>query len=322
MLASLGCGFEPQEERANAVESANIALGRKDCDAAIEVLNSAPFSWDDATFLRTLSLSHACKGKFDVFQLFQDIPNIFGSVSDSPLGGLSIFTASFDMESPEDNDYVNVQTALNYLLYAGGIPTDEDPTPEKRDASFIRDDVAEIEMLSLYQILTNLGRFLNYYGNVGTDGVKGNGGQANKCFLVYDDLPLQGTLIKLRDFFDIGLTGGCSKARAADSGHQYLYDANLGTRNISRLCEGAVLVNNFFTLLPRVLESISGSEFNDINAIKTLLTLQLTLAEGYKPGLKDRVGDVLSKELCVLKNANDDTFLQFYYAIVLEVLLK
>ena len=72
------------------------------------------------------------------------------------------------------------------------------------------------------------------------------GGQSNKCFIVYDNLPMVGSPFSLRDFFDVGQTGGCSKARAADSGHEFLYDPNTGTRNIERLCQGVVLINNFF----------------------------------------------------------------------------
>ena len=47
-------------------------------------------------------------------------------------------------------------------------------------------------------------------------------------------------------------------------------------------------------------------------------TIQLNLVEVVKPGLTERVGEVLSQQLCEVNNENDDTFLQFYYAFIVE----
>ena len=323
------CGFDAQENRDNAILTANIQLGSRNCDEALDALNAAPFSWKDATFLKTLSLSHACKGKFDVITLFTDDLPLFGTVADSAFGGLTRFSSSSDMESPTDNDYESVQTALDYLLYAGGISKDEDPTPVRREANFGEAETQEIEMLAFYELLVNLGRFLNYYGNTGSDGAKGGGAQANKCFIVYDDLPLENTggLFTLRSFFDgvtpLGrVTGSCTEPRSADSGHEFLYNTTNGERSVERLCEGVVLINNFFGLLPRVLGSVSGADFDDVSDIESLLEAQLLIVEGFKAGTTDKVGNVLSHELCVSKNAGDDTYLQFYYAFIVEVLLR
>ena len=60
-------------------------------------------------------------------------------------------------------------------------------------------------------------------------------------------------------------------------------------RNIERLCEGAVLINNFFELLPRVLGSISGADFDDVDAIGGLLEAQLVIVEGFKMELLIRL---------------------------------
>jgi len=325
-----GCGFEPQEERDNAILTANINLSTRSCDEAITALQAAPFSWTDPTFLRTLSLSYACKGKFDVVTLFSDDLPLFGSVSNSALGGLSRFSSSDDMESPTDNDYVNLERAIDYMLYAGGISTDEDPSPSKREAIFGATENQEIEMLAFYEILVNLGRFLNYYGNTDSAGAKGGGSQSNKCFIIYDDLPFDNDntgLLSLRLFFRGALpslgnvTGSCTEDRSADSGHQYLMNDD-GSRNIERLCEGAVLLNNFFTILPRVLASISGADFDEVEAIGSLLNAQLAIVEVLKNGTTANVGNVLSKKLCIANNLNDDTFMQFYYAFIFEVLLR
>jgi len=317
----VSCGFTPADEREQAILTANIQLSSRNCSEAISALEGVEFSWKDPTFLKTLSLAYACKGGFDVLTLFTDDLPLFGSVNDSALGGLSIFSTSSDMESPTDSDFVNISKALEYLLYAGGISKDEDPTHDERAAHFDSQDLQEIEMLVFYETLVNLGRFINYYGNVSSAGVKGAGEQTNKCFLVYDNFPLESGG-NLRDFFDLGLAGACTKARAADSGHEYLYDAIEGTRSIERLCQGAVLVNNFFAIIPHVLESISGQDFDDVSNISNLLSFQLAIAEAAKSGTTAKVGNVLSQDLCVSNNENDDSYLQVYYAFVVEVLLK
>ncbi len=321
-LLFISCGFDAQEERDQAILSANIQLSERNCNEAIKALQAVPFTWKDPTFLRTFSLAYACKGNFNVVTLFSDDLPLFGSVANSPLGGLSRFSTSSDMKSPTDTDYLNIFTGLNYLLYAGGIDSDEDPTPAKRDAVFELQEVQEMEMLAFYELLVNLGRFLYYFGNADEDGIKGDGLQSNKCFIVYDNLPLEGSAFFLRDYLDIGLTGSCSKARAADSGHEYLYNADDGSRNTEALCEGVVLINNFFELLPRVLSSIAGSDFDAIDDISGVLEIQLDVVENVKSGLREKVGEVLSYDLCVSNNQNDDTFLQFYYAFIAEVLFR
>ena len=163
-------------KRDQAILSANIQLSSRNCDEAIKALESVTFSWKDPTFLKTLSLAYACKGKFDVITLFTEDLLLFGSVNDSPLGGLTRFSTSDDMQSPTDTDYLSLFQGLNYLLYAGGIDSDEDPTPARREALIATDELQEIEMLAFYELLVNLGRFLNYYGNANELGVKGAGG--------------------------------------------------------------------------------------------------------------------------------------------------
>ena len=320
----ISCGVTSDEERENAIVSANLSLSTRDCNSAIKILTDAPFSWKDATFLRTFSLAYACKGKFDVLSLFKDDLPLFGSVADSPLGGLSIFSTSVDMESPTDSDYKNIETALNYLLYAGEISEDENPLPATRESIIGEKENQEIEMLAFYEILVNLGRFLHYYGNGGEDGDKGGGAQANKCFMVYEDLDYDAgipELDSLRDFFALGETGSCTAARSADSGHEYLNNDD-GSVNVELLCEGVVLLNNFFTIFPRVLASIAGDDFDDIADIANLLGLQLTAVDLLKSGTKAKVGDVLSYDLCVSNNSLDTSYIQFYYAFVFEVLFQ
>ena len=124
LLSFFLCGYEPEEERANAVLSANIELSSGNCNEAITALSEVPFSWKDPTFLRTFSLAYACKGNFDVLTLFSDDIPLFASVNDSVFGGLTKFSTFNDMSLPTDSDYKNMETALNYL-YAGGIESDK-----------------------------------------------------------------------------------------------------------------------------------------------------------------------------------------------------
>ena len=65
-------------------------------------------------------------------------------------GGLSLFSSSSDMQSPTDSDYVNLAKGIDYLLYAGGISKDEDPTSQKRENVFGPTENQEIEMFRLF----------------------------------------------------------------------------------------------------------------------------------------------------------------------------
>ena len=316
----ISCGDDGQDARENAIVSANIALSSRDCNKAIEALERAPFEWKDATFIRTLSLSYACRGSFDVVNLFSNDLPLFGTVAGSILGGLALYSTSPDMESPTDIEYKSLETGLNYLLYAGGISFDEDPTPQKRESILGIVETQEIEMLAFYEIMVNLGRFLNYYGNTDSNGFKGGGSQSNKCFIVYQDLPLDNGLTSLEDWFGLNLTGDCNQLRYDKSGHQYL--SPVAGLDVEKLCEGAVLVNNFLEIFPRVLASIEGADFDAIANIEATIDAQLLILEQAKSGTMENVGNVLSHSLCVSNNSQNTEYLQFYYAVLMEVLLK
>lgn len=318
-LLFFSCGYEPEEERANAVLSANIELSSGNCNEAISALNEAPFSWKDPTFLRTFSLAYACKGKFDVLTLFSDDLPLFGSVNDSILGGLTKFSTSDDMSSPTDSDYKSMETALNYLLYAGGIDRDENPTPTLRESLLGSTESQEIEMLAFYEILVNLGRFLHYYGNADSDGAKGAGGQSNVCFLDYDDVVSDAPPFSLEEYFDTGATGSCTKLRYSNSGHEYLNDTD-GEPDVEKLCEGVVLINNFFKIFPSVLANISGADFDDFDGVEDVFDNAVDLADAFKSGTSNRLKGVTSYDLCVSNNQNDDSYIQVFYAFIFEVL--
>lgn len=321
----VSCGKNADEKRDSAMLSARILLTNRKFQEAINVLEDAGEATSNANYMVLLATAYAGRGGFDALRLFQtDIPNF---ASPSPMGGIATFTSSDDMTSPTDSDYDDVLRAINILLYAGGLSTSEHPTSTTRRAVFEKEDADNIEMLLIYMILTNLGRYFRYFANASSGGVKGGGTGAGNCFLNYSNVdftPAADNIPSLE--FDTmtsyfgnngGTTGACSALNdgSADLGAQ-------GAINISRACQGVVLINNFLHIFPNVLGSIADADFNDIKDIETVLNSAKTLVANHKAGSETVVNDALSQTLCESEVAADTEFLETFFAFVMEPLIQ
>ena len=50
--------------------------------------------------------------------------------------GTTLFSTSDDVISADDEDFTYLQLAMDTILYAGGLETDEEPTSTKEDKFF------------------------------------------------------------------------------------------------------------------------------------------------------------------------------------------
>lgn len=313
------CSDSSDEKRAKAIASANISLSTGDCDSAITTLLEAGVDQTDATFLRTLSIAYACKGNFNVVSFMEnDLEKFSQSSITGALGGMTTFSTSADMTTADDADFTNLQIAIDYLLYAGGIASTEEPSVSARAALFNSDEAIEINMQLLYLVMVQLGRYLSYYGNT-IDGEKGSGDlqtPPNKCFLNYEDAITNATL-----FAALGYTVGngfrCNQTNKSLKGHSDLGPE--GDYNIERLCQGVTLLNNFLEIFPAVLENIAGDRFDSIKDVETTINDLKTIAVNFDSNA-EAVANVLSQASCEADNT-DDTYIQFYFAVFFEKLL-
>ncbi len=312
LLAS--CGQGPEDKRRDAILAANFYLTTKQCDSAIRVLEEAGRDNLNATYLRILSSAYACKGNFDAVRLFADDLALFASPA--PIGGSTRFSTSGDMTTPTDVEYTNMLEAINLLLYAGGIATDTEPVTASRAGIFNSVDAAEINMQLVYMLMAQIGRFLKYYGDASTTGVKGGGVLANTCFINYDNVDLAGVGNMETYLTTAGVTGSCTSLASGNS----LLGAP-GSYNLARMCQGVVLINQFFNIFPAVLTTISGTDFPWITNIETIITTAKNALEIALPGTLART-NVLSQANCETLNAADDRFIQVYYAFMMETLFQ
>ena len=312
-LITVGCGKKTDDEiLEDALNNANRALSNRDCQTAIDALEAIGRKNFDARYLIVLASAYACRGGYNELILFA---NDFGSINVSnALGGLTLFSTSDDMTSPGDSDYTDLQTAFNILVFAGGLSTSANPDSDQRRAIFGNAKGGDIDAFIMYISMVQLGRFLRYYGNIDTStGQKGGGAASHNCLLNYQNIP-----------FDVGgdistLLGGATtgNCNALDDGNDEL--GLQGGINVERSCQGVILLNNFLNVLPAVLDSYTGNELDEIEAIITTLQgfdVALLSALGANP----EVASVRSQDLCESQNAASQDFLEIYYAIRFEQL--
>lgn len=232
------CGLSKQEEIDDAITVAHQLLTSKKCSEAIATLNGVGRQETNADWLRAYASAYACLANWSVVNFFaDDLDSISSADQDAILG----ITAAFDqavMTSPTDSHYTNLLTAVNTLLYAGGISS---PSSASRKTVLTSSEVNNIDVQNLYMILNQIGQYARYYGNTNSAGTKGAGTQSNSCYINYTDANAQAIVA-------IG-GGSCS---VFNDGNTDL------TGNRERLCQGVVLFNNFLDILASV--SLAGSD--------------------------------------------------------------
>ena len=163
LLTLLSCGKPAEQKREDAVLSANIMLSTRQCQAAIDLLEGVGRDTYDGKYMATLASAYACKAGFTEPRFFVDeLPKIG---TPGGLGGLTRFTLASSMTSPTADSFVNLQKAIDVLLYAGGVSSTSEPTAANRALGLSSVDAQNINAQLMYLVLTQMGLYLNYYGN-------------------------------------------------------------------------------------------------------------------------------------------------------------
>lgn len=299
----ISCGKTNEEKVQSELNSAEIDLTRGDCDSALSKLVGITNQDDNAKFLKLLASAYACKAGYKTTVFFtDDLPKLDANFL---LSSFTLFSTSDVMNSPTQEDYLNIQRAVNVLKFAGGFPTSTDPTSALRKLRFTSKESAQIHSFLMFLLMVNLGQYSYYYGNTGATGIKGAGTNVNDCFMKYDAAMITA----------IGGSGG-SCDNAADSGHPNL---DPGTVNFTNACEGVALINAFIDVIPEVIASASGTDFSELgnfdpNVIKTAASAALTFA-----GKGTDILDKTSAVTCKSDITDEDTF-RYYFAMFFDIL--
>lgn len=309
----LSCGSQEDEEIENAILQANRLLSKRECQTAIDTLEAVGRQNANHEYLITLASAYACRAGYSELTLFtSDFPQI--NVSNA-LGGFTLFSTSDDMTSPTSSSFSDLNTALEVLYYAGGFASTSSTDSDDRRAIFGNAQGGDIDAFIMYMTMVNLGRFLRYYGNIDATGTKGGGAATHDCLLNYDTATALDTGGNIGTFLGLGTTGACV---VEDDGND-----ELGLKNaidVTRACQGVVLLNNFLDVLPAVLDSYTGNELAEIDSIRTTLesfTSALLLA---LPAEGQAIATVTSQSACESLNSTTDDYLEIYYAIRFEQL--
>jgi hypothetical protein len=292
LLVTVSCGKSTLEKSDQAIDRALSYLSDEKCDAAIDVLEKLGRQNKDPVYLETLASAYACRAKFDMVNFISsDIPNLDTSAS-GLLKSLTLLSLSAET-TVDSSNYVDLKTALGIL---GTVSTQS-----ARNATFGPRKAGDLGVQLVILSIVELGKFLNYYGNVNASGVKGGGAGASKCFLNY-------TTSQAQTAVSSGGTGSCV---AYNKGHPDL-------TTVKRKCEGLMLVTNIIDTLPNI--DLSGSDsFGNISDISSVVTSIKATALAVDPSLATLL-NTTSQSACetLLATPAELDHMELIYAVIFE----
>lgn len=317
-IFATSCGKKPEEEVEEAIDIALTYLSDNECNKAIDLLEDVGRDTKNAKYLQVLSSAYACRAGFSEIDFLDteidkldtdDIDDLF----------LSLTKLKWSAEKEADSDeYTDLREALDIVLNVESTQ----PSQEDRNDRFGKRQGEALGVQALLMSMAQLGKFLHFYGNVDSTGVKG-GGAANtdeqgattsKCFAAYTSTDAQTVLTP-------AIAGSCRyPGPASYVGHPDLDFANL-TETKRRMCEGLVLVTNTLDILENL--DLSNSNYGDISAVKTLVQNLRTTITTADSNLGTLI-NTTSQETCetLVANATQWDNLQYIYALLFEVNLK
>jgi len=314
LILLFSCGKNADQKTADAVLSANIALSKGHCQSAIDVLEENGRVNGNAVYLKTLASAYACRAGYSTLTFFTT--DIAKTVTPAPLGGTTTYStsnAAVTTTLQSDSSFQDMQTAINILLYAGGISSSTEPTTNERKKYFTNSEVADIDSQLLYMMLVQLGRYGYFYGDSSATGAKGSGSGSNTCFTSYKNAHANIQAILS------GSGGTCTDTTTTTSGHSQLIETVTAATRKTRLCQGVVLLNNIYVLLPNVIASIFSNP-----ADQAAVTAALTAVSTAKTAMTTQdpttatVSSTLNQTVCENDTAVPVGAIEGYFALMFE----
>jgi hypothetical protein len=307
-----GCGKSTEEIVADGIESANIHLSKRECQPAMDLLEGIGRQNKNSKYLKALSSAYACRAGYSTTVFFGS--DIEKTASPAPIGGMTTYSTSLvDVDGPLTNDSVfrDLQTAIDILLYAGGISSTTEPSTTERGKYFTTAQLADIDSQIAFMVMVQLGKLLQYYSDASAAGVKAGGSGSNLCLTDYST-----TVAAIQ----LGITAGGQTGSCNSVASPHAELAIGATDRRKRLCEGVVLMNNLLNVLPNVIASAGGGSLGDISGITEDIEEAKEDLEAIDPTFSP-TATVLSQYNC--ENDTDITLttLTSYYAIFFETLV-
>ena len=294
LVLGFSCGTTNQEDVEDAIFHARQLLTGGRCAEALEALAKVPYQPKNIDYLEAAASAHACIGGYNTVTFFLDDLDKLGTSQTAFLGSLATFSTS-NMTTSASSAYLSIKTAINTLIMAGGISSS---SYANRSGAIGASANNNISVFSLYMILVELGKFMNYYGNADdSTGIKGTGGQANECYMDYTDAQAIAAI-------GLGTSGSCN---LPNEGHPDL------TGDRTRACEGVVLFNNLIDIISNVI--FSGTNSGSLGDLAA--GISSVCAGGAT--FNREICDVKTFSECVSNTADiDSNQLERFYGIIFE----
>jgi hypothetical protein len=263
-LLFISCGKSDEEKIDQAIESAHIYLTNRECSKAEEVLNDVGIQGRHARYLQTLASTYACYSDYKTTTFYGTNLSKISSSLTAFFGSLTKFTTS-PMSDPDDTSYIKLLQSINVLLYAGGLSKS---SSVNRAAIFSSEELNDIHIQLVYLIMTQIGKYLFYYGNANpTLGVKGTGtasngnsnGLTNGCLYNYNPSDAA-TNVAITAIRTSGVIGSCTNIATGHAKLVALPNAN----TVKRMCQGIVLFNNLLDILSNTTIPNSGQSLKTL----------------------------------------------------------
>lgn len=301
------CGGSVTEEEANNILKAQLALTNEDCSTAVDILEGMGRKTDNLDYIQTLSSAYACYTDFRETTFWtSDLANIDASSTVNLFKSFVTFSTSATMTSATDSRHSNLVTANEVLLLAGGALTTS--SHSNRLAIYGETGAQNINLQSLFMMLAQMGKYLQYYGNGNiSTGSKGGGnpnGATNNCFYQYtgDARTLLGTITATPCVQD--------EAGSTDL-------TGVGTTTQSRMCQGIVLFNNIVNVVANTNFPSNGGDLSSISGQVSSLVTEcenaLTAA-----GKANDICSTRDQSSCETIAAGDFDIIQLFFVEVFE----
>lgn len=315
ILGLISCGKSTEEKVDAAILSSNIALSKGNCQSAIDELEGVGRQNKHARYLKTLASAYACKAGFSIVTFFAD--DVEKSGTPAPLGGATLYSTSQAAVTgalADDEKFKNLQKAIDILLYAGGLEGTAEPFATTRAANFSADEAADINSQLLFMMMAQLGKYMHYYADTSTTGIKGAGALPNNCFMNYPNLNADDAAAVTGILAANG--GAC---QAANQGHVELDFGTVAGRK--KLCHGVVLLNGIIDLLPSIVIAAGGTELGSVSTLTTQITAFKNLVDDFFPEIAT-VATTINQYNCETSTSINDMAMESYFIGIFESLVK
>jgi hypothetical protein len=307
------CGKTTEDEIADAILSANIELSQSNCQAAIDLLENLGRQNKNAAYLKTLSSAYACRAGYSTVTFFaSDLALV---AAHAPMGGFTTFsTSSVTVQNPLDTDasFLDLQKAIEILLFAGGIPATTNPLYTERAKYFTAGDAADINSQLMFMEMVQLGKYMRVYGNGSNSGVKGSGTAVNAstCFTAY-------TGASAVSLAALTSGGGTCATPGTRVGHlQLAVGVGVAARQ-KRLCHGVILLNGFLDVLPSVVASVTNASLSTLSGITGVVNLAKA-SDSSLGTVSSTINQTICEDTANVTAAN----LESYFALLFETLFQ